>query len=106
MTDLVKFPNAVSAVWSSGDPTIAPSGATFLTGPRWRSWRNAVAVAVLKGSQLRIFQLRADGSVRATFVPFAIGVRLRAPVQGPDGNLYVTTDNRPGGDVILRISPN
>ena len=106
MTDLVKFPNAVSAVWSSGDPTIAPSGATFLTGPRWRSWRNSVAVAVLKGQQLRIFQLRADGSVRSTFVPFAIGVRLRAPVQGPDGNLYVTTDNRPGGDVIIRLSPN
>ena len=106
MTDLRKFPNAVPAVWSSGDPTIAPSGATFLIGPRWRSWQNAVAVAVLKGSQLRIFQLRADGSVRSTFVPFAIGVRLRTPVQGPDGDLFVTTDNRPGGDVILRLTPN
>ena len=106
MTDLAKFPGAISAVWSSGDATIAPSGATFLTGPRWRSWQNAVAVAVLKGSQLRIFQLRADGSVRSTFVPFAIGVRLRTPVQGPDGDLFVTTDNRPGGDVILRLTPN
>ena len=71
-----------------------------------REGQNAVAVAVLKGSQLRIFQLRADGSVRSTFVPFAIGVRLRAPVQGPDGDLFVTTDNRPGGDVILRLTPN
>lgn len=61
MTDIAKFPNAVPAVWSSGEPTIAPSGATFLTGPRWRTWQNAVAV---------------------------------------------TTDNRPGGDVILRLAPN
>ncbi len=106
MTDLAKFPNAVSAVWSSGARTIAPAGATFLTGPQWRAWRNAVAVAVLKDQQLRLFQLRADGSVRSTFVPFAIGVRLRTPVQGPDGNLYVTTDNRPGGDLILRLTPN
>ena len=105
MTDLTKYPSAISAVWSSGDPTIAPSGATFLTGARWRSWRDALAVGVLKGSHLRVFLLRADGSVRASVTRLATGVRLRTPVQGPDGNLYVTTDNRPGGDVILRVKP-
>ena len=53
MTDLVKFPDAIRAVWSSGFPTIAPSGGTFLDrlavgglGPR-------LAIAVLKGQQLR-----------------------------------------------------
>ena len=34
MTDLVKFPQAIVAKWSSGSPTIAPSGATFVTGAR------------------------------------------------------------------------
>ncbi len=105
MTDLAKFPTAISAVWSSGNPTIAPSGAAFLSGARWRSWRGALAVGVLRGSHLRIFLMRADGSVRASVTRLATGVRLRTPVQGPDGNLYVTTDNRPGGDVILRVRP-
>ena len=106
MTDLTKFPDAVPAVWSSGDPTIAPSGAAFLVGPQWRSWRNSVAVGVLKGMQLRILLMRTDGSVRDTVVRASFGVRLRTPVIGPDGNLYVTTDNRPGGDIIMRVTPN
>jgi glucose/arabinose dehydrogenase len=49
MTDLVKFPDAVEAVWSSGCPTIAPSGADFLFGPQWAGWSNGIALAVLKG---------------------------------------------------------
>ena len=32
--------------------------------------------------------------------------RLRSPVQGPDGDLYVTTDNGGGNDKILRLSPD
>ena len=106
MTDLVKFPSAVSAVWSSGYPTIAPSGATFLTGGQWRSWQGALAVGVLKGMHLRVFFVRSDGSIRVTTSRLSLGIRLRTPVEGPDGNLYVTTDARPGGDQILRVRPN
>ena len=32
--------------------------------------------------------------------------RLRTPVQGPDGNLYVTTDIGGGGGSILRVIPS
>ena len=45
MTDLTKFPTATSAMWRSGFPTVATSGATFLTDPRWGAWRGALAVA-------------------------------------------------------------
>ena len=31
--------------------------------------------------------------------------RLRSPVQGPDGNLYITTDNGGNADVILKVTP-
>ena len=41
MTDSTKFPNAVKAIWWSGTPTNAPSGATFLSGPQWKSWNGA-----------------------------------------------------------------
>ena len=52
MTDLVEFPNAVRALWSSGSPTIAPSGVVFLSGTQWGQWNNALVVAVLKGKKL------------------------------------------------------
>ena len=39
MTDFAKFPNAVPAVWSSGPVTFAISGATFLRGSGWGTWR-------------------------------------------------------------------
>jgi glucose/arabinose dehydrogenase len=106
MTDLGKFPTAVSAVWSSGYPTLAPSGATFLAGSRWHAWNGRLATAVLKDKHLRVFQVRSDGSIGTSTSRLTDGIRLRTPVQGPDGFLYVTTDARPGGDLILRIEPN
>jgi glucose/arabinose dehydrogenase len=105
MTDLGKFPSAVRASWSSGFPTIAPSGATFLTGSRWGSWNGALAVAVLKGAQLRVYFPQSDGAITGTLVRLQDGVRLRSAVQGPDGNLYVSTDARAGGDQIWKVVP-
>jgi glucose/arabinose dehydrogenase len=106
MTDLVKFPTARRAVWSSGFPTIATSGATFLEGESWRDWAGALAVANLKGSHLRVFAL--DGSNRVTGEAVALTTfgRLRTPVLGPDGALYVTTSNGGGTDRILRVTPS
>jgi hypothetical protein len=37
MTDLTKFPDAMRPVWTSGATSLAPSGATFVTDPAWRS---------------------------------------------------------------------
>lgn len=106
MTDLVKFPGAIRASWSSGFPTIAPSGATFLTGARWERWNGALAVAVLKGSHVRVFSTNGAGAITASTSVLANGVRLRSAVQGPDGNLYLTTDGRTGGDEIWKVVPS
>ncbi|MDQ1678455.1 MAG: aldose sugar dehydrogenase [Actinomycetota bacterium] len=106
MTDLAKFPNALRARWSSGSPTVATSGASFLVGAPWGRWRGALAVATLKGS--RVLILTRDGTtitraetLAATDRTFG---RLRAAQTGPDGSLYITTDNG-SGDRILRITP-
>ncbi len=106
MTDLGKFPNAVPALWSSGYPTVAPSGATFVSGAQWGNWKNALVVGLLKGSALLVFKLDSQGRVTDTSTSFGGYGRLRSPVQGPDGDLYVTTDNGGGKDKILRFSPN
>ncbi|MCU1354242.1 MAG: putative secreted protein [Acidimicrobiales bacterium] len=104
MTDLQKFPNAKRAVWSSGDPTIAPSGGTFIRGSAWGTWEGTLAVAVLKAQQLHVFRFdQAGTAVSDQWIAVTDQGRLRSAVQGPDGDLYVATDASPGK--ILRIHP-
>ncbi len=108
MTDLVKFPAAIVAKWSSGTPTVAASGAAFLEGDRWGTWEGRLAVATLKDSKLRLFEFTASGAfVSQVVVDELNGAygRLRTPMLGPDGALYVTTSNGGGTDRILRITP-
>jgi aldose sugar dehydrogenase len=105
MTDLAKFPNARVAVWSSGSPTIAPSGGTFLTGSQWAGWNGALAMAVLKGQQLRVFALDdAGNTVAQQWTDLTDRGRLRVAVQGPNGHLYLATDANPGA--ILEVTPS
>jgi glucose/arabinose dehydrogenase len=104
MTDTVRHPGAIPALWRSGCPTIAPSGATFLDGPQWQLWGNGLAMAVLKGQQLRVMKLdNPDASASQEWTRLTDQGRLRVAVQGPDGNLYVATDASPGR--ILRVVP-
>ena len=107
MTDTVKFPNAVEAKWSSGSPTLATSGAIFLEGSHWGDWEGRFAVASLKDSTLRIFEFANDGAfVNQVVVSELDGTygRLRTPMMGPDGALFVTTSNG-SNDMILRVAP-
>ncbi len=103
MTDLAAFPGAKVATWSSGCPTIATSGAGFVTGAQWKAWDGALVVAALKGAQLRILSLDAAGAVVAQAGAVTDQGRLRVAVQGPDGDLFVAQDADPGA--ILRVHP-
>jgi glucose/arabinose dehydrogenase len=98
----------IGAAWSSGTPTIAPSGGTILAGSQWKGWQGAAAIAVLKGQELLVMffdDLIGFSSIGTTFNMGGAG-RLRSAVEGPDGNLYVSTDNGGGNDVILRAVPS
>ena len=107
MTGLVEYPDAVEAQWSSGSPTLATSGAIFLEGGQWGVWEGRLAVATLKDSKLRLFEFTPDGAfvsqVIVSELDGAFG-RLRTPMPGPDGALYVTTSNGGGADRILRLA--
>jgi glucose/arabinose dehydrogenase len=108
MTDTRKYPHAINARWSSGFPTIAPSGATFITGARWGSYQGVLAVGLLKDTGLLLLTIDSAGAVtkaaRMAGVEDTYG-RLRAPQMAPEGVLYVTTSNGEGQDKILRIVP-
>ena len=107
MTDLAKFPGALVARWSSGNPTLATSGGIFLEGAQWGRWDGRLAVASLKDQTLRVFRFTDAGAfVSQVVVPELDGRygRLRTPLLGPDGALYVTTSNG-SGDRILKVVP-
>ena len=110
MTDLTKFPDAIEAKWSSGLSTLATSGGIFLEGDDWDQWNGRLAVATLKAESLRIFEFAADGALVSHIVVPELDDtegRLRTPMLGPDGALYITTDNAGNSSKgILKIAPS
>ena len=107
MTDLT-IPGAVPAVWSSGDPTIAVSGITFLAGAAWGGYEGLLVAGVQKDTGLLGLRLDGSGALAEAFrVPELEDSqgRLRTPQAGADGVLYVTTDNGDGADRLLRVTP-
>ena len=103
MTDTVKFPDAMRPIWSSGSPTLATSGASFVSGTQWGTWNGALVVACLKASQLRVLGLDAGGAVVDQTAALTDQGRLRSVTQGPDGALYITTSNG-SNDRVLRVA--
>lgn len=87
--------------WASGAPTLATSGAAFLSGPAWGDWEGDLVVATLKEEDLRRFTVADGGAVTEveTLLDGRYG-RLRAAVIGPDGALYLTTSNGSDDRVI------
>jgi len=90
-------------LWSSGPSTIATSGATFLQGASWGTWSGSLVVGNLKESDLRRFAVDGTTVTPAEILYDRKYGRLRTPVLGPDGALYVTTSNG-SGDRIIRIT--
>ena len=105
MTDLVAFPGAVEAIWSSGSPTLALSGATFIEGSEWGDWDGVLAVATLAATHIHIYFVSSLGEVTNDFRVIENEGRLRSPRQGPDGLLYITNDGGGSGGEVLRVSP-
>lgn len=105
MTDLQKFPDAERAIWSSGSPTLAPSGLSMFVGKKWKDWNNALVLAMLKSKHLRVLILDSQGSVVREEKILEDKGRLRDVERAIDGSLYVITDNGQGKDEIIRLIP-
>ena len=84
-------------------PSIATSGLAFYTGTAIPAWQGNVFVGGLKSAELARLELR-EGKVVGEERLFreALHQRIRAVVNGPDGALYLLTDEENGQ--LLRIT--
>lgn len=85
------------------DPSIAPSGAAFYTGSAWPQWKNSLFVGALAGSLLARLSTEGEKVTGEERLLTDIGARIRDVVQGPDGLLYLLTDEEDGK--LLRVRP-
>jgi aldose sugar dehydrogenase len=112
MTDLKTYPNAMKPAWNNDGLSQGMSSCTFLNGAQWKDWNGRMLITFMGigihgtpvGNRLDVLNIAADGlsATRVTAsLPMPAG-RFRSAVQGPDGNLYVATDQ---GDVY-QLKPN
>ena len=85
------------------DPVISPSGMTVYSGRLVPEWRGDVFVGGLSSTNLVRLVLDDDRVVGEERLLRENGERIREVVEGPDGALYLATDDRDGR--ILRLAP-
>lgn len=84
-------------------PSINPGNLVFYSGERFPAWRGDVLMAAMSRSLLRASFDAAGKPLRQERMLTELGQRLRDVRQGPDGLLYVLTDETAGA--LLRIEP-
>jgi aldose sugar dehydrogenase len=84
-------------------PSIAPSGMAFYSGDLFRGWKGSLFNGALKFELLSRLTLSGDTAVREERLLQGLHERIRDVRQGPDGALYLLTDN--GAGRILRVTP-
>jgi glucose/arabinose dehydrogenase len=92
-------------------PSIAPGDVLFYTGDKFPAWKGNLFIGSMRlseaprtGNLLRIVLNDAGEQVRSEMLLADLHQRIRNVAQGPDGAIWVTTDE--GADsVLMRIEP-
>ncbi len=84
-------------------PSIATSGMTFYTGDLFPAWRGNLFVGGLAGQLLVRLELNGEKVVKEERLLHSLGERIRDVRQGPDGALWLLTDDSNGR--LLRLVP-
>jgi len=87
------------------DPVIAPSGMTFYTGDLFPAWKGNLFIGGLASQHLVRLTIKGERVVdeERLLGDMQPRERIRDVVQGPDGALYLLTDNAQGR--ILKLVP-
>jgi glucose/arabinose dehydrogenase len=94
-------PEFARPVWS-WTPSIAPSGMAFYDAEEIAEWQGDLFVGALAGARLMRLELDGDLVTGEEELLVELGRRIRDVEVGPDGALYVLTDQSDGE--ILRIT--
>jgi glucose/arabinose dehydrogenase len=86
-------------VWT---PAIAPSGLAFYNGDRYPTWQGDLFAGGLVSQDVRYIDLDSSGNV-LNQQSIDIGQRVRDVKVGPDGWLYILTDEENGQ--LIRLEP-
>jgi glucose/arabinose dehydrogenase len=81
---------------------IAPSGLTLYSGDKFPDWKGDLFAGALIKQSVRHIDLNAAGEVTGQR-ELRFGARVRDVRQGPDGFIYVLTDDDDGK--LIRITP-
>jgi glucose/arabinose dehydrogenase len=91
-------------------PAIAASGLMIYTGDKFPQWRNNAFVGAMRYGEIpntghlqRIVFNEKTEEIRREMLLTEFRQRIRDVKQGPDGNVYLLTDENPG--VLLKLEP-
>ncbi len=83
--------------------SVAPSGMAFLTSERYPGWKGNLFIGTLRAQVLIRIQLDGNAVVKQERLLQTLNERIRDVRQGPDGWLYLLTDNADGR--LMRLLP-
>jgi len=83
--------------------SIAPSGMAFLTSDRYPGWKGQLFIGSLRAEALIRIELDGRTVLHQERLLKTLNERIRDVRQGPDGYLYLLTDNPDGR--VLRVMP-
>ena len=84
-------------------PSIAPSGMAFYTGDAFPAWKGNLFVGALAGQRLVRLELDGDSVKHEERLLGDLRERIRDVRAGPNGLIYLLTDNAHGS--VLRLEP-
>jgi glucose/arabinose dehydrogenase len=85
------------------DPVISPSGLTIYSGDLFPEWRGNFFIGGLSSRALVRLVMEGDRVVGEERLLTDLNARIREVVQGPDGALYLLTDDQNGR--LLKVTP-
>jgi aldose sugar dehydrogenase len=83
--------------------SIAPSGLAFVTSDRYPGWKGSLVLGALRSQALVRLTLDGHTVVKEDRYLQPLNARIRDVRQGPDGLLYLLTDNADGR--LIRLLP-
>jgi glucose/arabinose dehydrogenase len=84
-------------------PSIAPSGMAFYTGKAYPGWKDSLLVGAMSGRQLVRLEMKNGRVVGEEKLLMDRCKRTKEVREGPDGLIYVVTDESPSE--VLRLVP-